>query len=275
VNYRHHFHAGNFADLLKHAGILALVAAKKARPGPLTVIDTHAGAGLYDLKGEMALKSGEAEAGIARLMADPGAPPVFDGLKAAVQRANPDGTLRFYPGSPLLTASALGSKDRLVACELREDDARTLKQNLKGVRPAIETVVGDGFATAASRGAGPGDQLVLIDPPFERADDYAQIQHCVAALLKRPSPDPVLVWTPLKDLETFDSLLRGLEDLDPPSVLVVEARLRPLDNPMRLNGCALLLINGPDSVEAALRSACDWVVSALGEPGGRARVWRL
>ncbi|HEY2662097.1 MAG TPA: 23S rRNA (adenine(2030)-N(6))-methyltransferase RlmJ [Caulobacteraceae bacterium] len=274
MNYRHHFHAGNFADLVKHAGLLALLEALKRAPGPLTVIDTHAGAGLYDLRGEMAVKSGEAAAGVVRLMEDKVAPAVFEPLKAAVRRANPAGGLRFYPGSPALTVGALGPKDRLVACELRDEDARTLRLNLKAGQ-GVEIVVADGYATAVAKAPAKGSALVLIDPPFERADDYVQIQRCVAALLRRNRQIPVMVWLPLKDLETFDGLLRGLEDLDPPPVLVAEARLRPLTDPMKMNGCALLLLNAPDGLEEVLRAACGWVVSALGEPGGEARVWRL
>jgi 23S rRNA (adenine2030-N6)-methyltransferase len=259
MNYRHHFHAGNFADLLKHAGLLAVLEAMTGPSAPLTVIDTHAGAGLYDLSGEMARKSGEGEAGI--------------GL-ARVRAANGGGVLRFYPGSPWLSAAALRGGDRLIACELRDEDGRALKQHLPQTKAAVEVVIGDGFAAAAAR-IPTGNVLVLIDPPFERADDYARVQACVGAALRRNVKAAVMVWLPLKDLETFDALLRSLEGLEPPPILVVEARLRALDDPMRLNGCALLLINVPERVNGALSEACAWVVRVLGEPGGGARVWRL
>lgn len=274
MNYRHHFHAGNFADLVKHAGLLALLEAMTARPGALTVIDTHAGAGLYDLGGEMAKKSGEAEAGIVRLMQDRAAPAVFAPLQTAAAAANSGGGARFYPGSPWLAARALRGGDRLIACELREEDGRALKQHLPPTKAAVEVVIGDGYQTAAARTPS-GRTLVLIDPPFERADDYDQVRRCVGAILGRNPEAAIMVWVPLKDLETFDGLLRGLEARDPPPILVAEARLRPLSNPMRMNGCALLLIHAPESLEPVLRKACGWVVDALGEPGGEARVWRL
>lgn len=275
MNYRHHFHAGNFADLVKHAGLLALLQAMSGAAKPLTVIDTHAGAGLYDLQGEMARKSGEAEAGIARLMQDATATAAFRPLKAAVAKANRGGALRFYPGSPWLTVDALRTGDRLIACELREEDGRALKKHLPATKAAVEVVIGDGFATAAERTPGKGAALVLIDPPFERADDYARVQRCVGAVLRRNPQAVVMVWVPLKDLETFDSLLRGIEALDPPPVLVAEVRLRPLRDPMRMNGCALLFINAPEGLEPPLREACGWVVGAVGEPGGESRSWRL
>ena len=107
LNYRHHFHAGNFADLVKHAVLLAVLERLLRDPAPLAVLDTHAGAGGYDLLGAEAKKSGEAERGVARLMADETAPAAFDSLKAAVRKLNPDGALRFYPGSPWLAVKAL------------------------------------------------------------------------------------------------------------------------------------------------------------------------
>ncbi len=274
MNYRHHFHAGNFADLVKHAGLLALLRGLSGAAKRLTVIDTHAGAGLYDLQGEMARKSGEAQAGVGRLM-EGAAPAAFGPLKSAVAKANRGRELRFYPGSPWLTADALGAGDRLIVCELREEDGRALKKHLPATKAVVEVVVGDGFATAAERTPGKGAALVLIDPPFERADDYAQVQRCLGAVLRRNPQAVAMVWLPLKDLETFDSLLRGVEALDPPPVLVVEVRLRPLRDPMRMNGCALLFINAPEGLEPPLREACNWVVGALGEPGGESRIWRL
>jgi 23S rRNA (adenine2030-N6)-methyltransferase len=126
LNYRHAFHAGNFADVMKHAILLELLAALTRESGGLTVIDTHAGAGIHDLRGGEASRTGEAAGGVVKLMAAE-APPVFDSLKAAVRRANRGDEIRFYPGSPLLIADALRARDRLIACELRPDDYAALK----------------------------------------------------------------------------------------------------------------------------------------------------
>lgn len=276
MNYRHHFHAGNFADLIKHAALLAALAPLTA-PGapPLTVIDTHAGAGLYDLDGDMARKSGEAALGVARLIADLTAPAVFAPLKAAVDQVNPAGGLRFYPGSPWLTAQALRAGDHLTAYELRPEDALALTSVLKPLRAPAEVICADGFDSAPQRLAKAGAALILIDPPFERPDDYERAAAALAALLARGPAATIMIWTPLKDLETFDRLLRGIELINAPPTLVAETRLRPLDNPMRLNGCALTITNPPPSLEAALRPACDWIVERLGQRGGEARVWTL
>jgi 23S rRNA (adenine2030-N6)-methyltransferase len=273
LNYRHVFHAGNFADLLKHACLTAALARMTAGGAALNVIDTHAGAGVYDLDSAEAKKSGEASAGGGRLMTDPAAPAVFDPLKAEVEKLNPSGELRRYPGSPILIAGLLRPGDSFTACELRPDDFAVLKQTLN--RPGMEALCADGYQAAPSRIPAGGEVLVLIDPPFERGDEYQLILACVNAVLRRNRAASVMIWLPLKDLETFDGFLRGLEALSPPRVLVAEARLRPLDDPMRMNGCALVIINDPAGLEQAAAEACDWVVRALGEAKGRARVWRL
>ena len=274
MNYRHHFHAGNFADLAKHAALLAILRRLTAQGPPLTVVDTHAGAGIYDLHGDMARKSGEAEAGIVRLMADPAAPSVFAELKAAVARANPAKDLRFYPGSPLLTAWSIRPVDRLFAFEMRPEDARGLGEALAPFDNA-RAIAGDGFEAVAARVPARGQALVVIDPPFERADDYQRVVTGLSAILTANPAAVVLVWTPLKDLETFDWLLRAFEEAGAPPTVVAEIRLRPLSDPLRLNGCALTVTNAPAGLEADLRRVCDWVVKTLGEPGGEARVWML
>jgi len=273
MNYRHIFHAGNFADLVKHALLTRLLARLTNGAAPLAVVDTHAGAGLYDIESDEAARSGEAEAGIGRLMADSAAPAVFDRLKAEVANLNPQKGLRRYPGSPWLIARALRDGDRLTACELRPDDFAMLKQAVTGPRAAL--LCADGYGVAAERiRPGPAN-LVLIDPPFERGDEYAAITACVGRVLRRDRADVILIWLPLKDLETFDGFLRGLEALDPPPTLVAETRLRRLDDPMRLNGCALVVINDPPGTEQAAAEACGWVAETLGEAGAAGRVWRL
>ncbi|MGC3971916.1 MAG: 23S rRNA (adenine(2030)-N(6))-methyltransferase RlmJ [Pirellulales bacterium] len=181
MNYRHAFHAGNFADLVKHAGLLRLLSELTAAGAPLTVIDTHAGRGLYDLAGAEARKSGEAEAGIAKLMAAPDAPPEFRPLTGAVAALNKGGEVRRYPGSPWLIAEALRAGDRYVACELRAEEHAALAQALKG-RPGVRTLNADGYLAAVEQCPAQGRVLVLIDPPFEKPDDYGRIVETLAAL---------------------------------------------------------------------------------------------
>jgi 23S rRNA (adenine2030-N6)-methyltransferase len=246
--------------------------------GPLTVVDTHAGAGLYDLGGEAAAKSGEAALGVGRLMADPSTPPAFAPLKGAVVAVNSGGPLRLYPGSPWLIVQALRPGDAYVGCELRPDDYGVLAREIgraaaaKGVRAT--TLRRDGYGEAAARLKGSQSPLLLlIDPPFERGDEYAQVLDTLAALKGRRAAC-ALVWLPLKDLETFDAFLRGLDALDLSDVAVAQVRLRRLSDPMRMNGCALVMIGVPDVVAQA-EAICAWIASRLGEPGSRGLVCDL
>ena len=272
MNYRHAFHAGNFADLQKHAILLALLEALKAQTPALSVIDTHAGAGAYDLGGEMARRSGEAEAGIFRLIESGDAPAVFAPLIARFRAMNggQDGPL--YPGSPLLIAGGLRRDDRYTACELRDDDFDLLRRSLAPYAFA-QASKADGFETAAARAGRGGRAFVLIDPPFERPDDYARIVGATRDVLAR-DPDAVLaIWTPLKDLETFDAFIRALETVTD-DALVAEVRLRPLLDPMKMNGSAMVMVGAPASIEPAVAAATEWIVQRLGQKGGSARIWR-
>jgi len=246
VNYRHAFHAGNFADLMKHAILLQILGAMTDGGPPLTVIDTHAGAGLYDLASDGARRTRESDAGIGALLAAASPPPVFKTLLDAVQRLNSGRSGRLYPGSPVLIAGALRPGDRLIACEARADDAATLRAALQGYA-AAEVLKADGWEAGLQRAlAGRGARLVLIDPPFERADEAASIVAAVRRLLASLPRATIAIWTPIKDLASFDALLGQVEDAAPRApVLVAQVRLRPLTDPMRLNGCALLVINPP------------------------------
>ena len=279
LNYRHHFHAGNFADVMKHGLWLQLLVRLTADPAPLTVIDTHAGAGLYDLEDAMARRSGEADAGVGRLMTDETAPAVFDPLKAAVRAVNPKGGLRFYPGSPLLTVAALRRGDRYDGCELRAEDQEALRVLLARGKAANQAAAGailtDGYEQLGRKATGERARLTyLIDAPFERGDEYDQIVTSVARALEVSPASVFAIWAPLKDLETFDALLRRLEALKPSSLLAAEARLRPMLNPMTMNGSAMILIGAPNlSDEAA--AICEWVAKGCGDEGAKAVVRKL
>jgi 23S rRNA (adenine2030-N6)-methyltransferase len=272
MNYRHAFHAGNFADLHKHTILLAILSALQSQSDALAVIDTHAGAGAYDLSGEMARRSGEAQAGIFRLRAASDAPAVFGPLLGAVLKINSGQEGDLYPGSPLLIARALRETDRYAGCELRPDDMSLLAKTLAPYANA-QALEADGYATAAAQAGRGGRSFVLIDPPFERPDDYARIAETTRAVLKR-APDAVLaIWLPLKDLETFDAFLRAMETVTS-DLLVAELRLRPLTDPMKMNGSAMVMVGAPAGLDASAAEAGDWIAARLGEPGGRSRVWR-
>ena len=271
MNYRHAFHAGNFADLLKHAALTLCLESLARRPGAMTLIDTHAGAGVYDLTGDAA-RSREAEAGIARLIAAADRPPRIEALAAEVARLNPQGGATVYPGSPLLIAGRLRPDDRYVGFELNPPVLDLLEQALEPFPQAVG-MGGDGYDQAPSWAARAQGAFVLIDPPFERPDDYLRAADTAAAIVRADPRAMVAIWTPLKDMETFDGFLRRLDQAGAKRVLVAEARLRPLTNPMKMNGCAVVVLNPPVGAEAAASEICGWVAQRLGEADARAEVW--
>ncbi|HEY1560135.1 MAG TPA: 23S rRNA (adenine(2030)-N(6))-methyltransferase RlmJ [Caulobacteraceae bacterium] len=271
MNYRHAFHAGNFADLFKHAVLLELLAKVATAPGPLTVIDTHAGAGAYDLGSDAARRTGEGSAASV-LMAEEASPGVFAPLKSAVGRLNQTGERR-YPGSPLLIAQALRARDQLIACETSREDFEILREILR--RPAGSFAVReDGWEVARLRTPrSPASVLVLIDPPYEAAGDPQRAAQALGQVLGRNAKAVVAVWAPLKDLASFDALLSDLEDAARGlPMLVAEARLRPPDDPLRLNGCAMIVVNPTPDLEAKAREAADWIAQAFGGGIGVGRV---
>lgn len=272
MNYRHAFHAGNFADLVKHAALLQALARLQGGRGPLAVIDTHAGRGLYRLDGAESRRSGEAEVGVRRLMAAVEPPLAMASLAAAVRAANGEGAVTRYPGSPWLIAQALRAGDSYLACELRPEEHGALAALLRN-RPGVRTACADGYAVAAAQVPPKGAALVLIDPPFERGDDYARILDTLVAVRRRNPLASALVWLPLKDLETFDRFLRDLEDVADGPVLVAEARMRPLADPLKMNGCALALL-GLEDMADPLRAVCGWTADVLGQ-AGQAKVYRV
>jgi len=271
MNYRHSFHAGNFADLVKHALVLWLLR-ERQKVGPVVALDTHAGAGLYDLTGD-ATRSREAEAGVERLMAAVDRPPLIEALAREVAALNPGGGVRFYPGSPVLIARALRIDDAYVGFELREEVAGLLRESLSGFARA-RGEIGDGYERVRAEASQTRAPLVLIDPPFERPDDYLRAAETAGAIIRTDPEAIVAIWTPLKDMETFDGFLRRLASVSGAPTLVAEARLRPLTNPMKMNGCAMVVVRPPEGAEAAASEICSWVAASLGETGAKAAVWR-
>lgn len=271
LNYRHAFHAGNFADLVKHAALLWLLAQMQGDERSLQVIDTHGGAGLYDLRGPEARRSGEAEAGLMRLLAQTAPAPEMAALIAAVAEANGRKETILYPGSPWLIARTLRVGDRYDVFEMQPDEHARLSELLAG-RSGVTTYCADGFAGAAGVMGTAARRLVLIDPPFERADDYERSCDLATEALGRDPATTLLIWLPLKDLHTLDVFVRDLEDAcEPAPLLIAEARMRPLEDPMKMNGCALALVNPPPGAQPVLQAICEAVVA--GAQGGKAQVW--
>ncbi|HJP99513.1 MAG TPA: 23S rRNA (adenine(2030)-N(6))-methyltransferase RlmJ [Rhodanobacteraceae bacterium] len=253
MNYRHAFHAGNFADVFKHAILLALLDALTAKDKPLCYLDTHAGRGAYRLDDPEALKTGEWRDGIGRLSDDAHAPSPLHRYVAAIRACNPDGVLRVYPGSPLLAAQALRPNDRLVLCEMQPEEAAALRGQFHS-DPRAHVHHRDGYA-ALNALVPPAEKrgLVLIDPPFEAQEgEFAAIEGALSKAHARWPNGVYAVWYPIKSHRAIAPFHRRLSQAPFDRVLVAELMVLPDDSPLRLNGCGVLIANPPWQVDKTL-----------------------
>ena len=278
VNYRHGFHAGNHADVLKHVALLALLESLARKDTPYFVLDTHAGRGRYLLQGEQADATGEARGGIFRLYVLHGLPALLQRFLRRVQADNPVGALVTYPGSPLLVAQAMRPQDRLFACELQPDEARALGQLFKD-DARVTTLARDGYGAmkallppkAHTNGIARG--LVLVDPPYEAQEaEFATILAALADALARWPTGIFAVWYPIKQRRTLAPFLRKAAALPCRSALVAELQVRPDDSPLRLNGSGMLVLNAPYQFDEALAPVLPVLERLLGETGASSRL---
>jgi 23S rRNA (adenine2030-N6)-methyltransferase len=274
MNYRHGYHAGNFADVLKHTALVELLHLLTAKDKKLFVLDTHAGAGGYDLGGSLAGRTREAEQGVFRLLEAPraGMPAPVSRYLAAVSAfdrkfGTRDGTLRRYPGSPRLIRSALRSGDRLVACELHPQEALALKREFAGDQ-AVDVRQQDGYRAVKALLPPPERRgLVLLDPPFEATNEFEVLLRAVRNGLHRFATGCYAVWYPIKD----EAAAAGFVDaLAGDKTLHLELSV-PASAPGKLAACGLLVMNPPWRFEEAMRQALPWIAERLG-PGVRATI---
>ena len=278
MNYRHAFHAGNHADVLKHIVLLALVDALKRKDTPFFVLDTHAGRGRYLLGGAESRKTSEADEGVFRLLDAPHLPALVEAYLRAVQANNPVGALVAYPGSPLLVAQAMRDQDRLAACELQPEEAAALK-DLFADDPRVAVHARDGYgAMKALLPPRAGTQriargLVLIDPPYEAQDaEYPQIIAALRDALERWPAATYAVWYPIKQRRTLQPFFRKAAALPSRGAFVAELQVRPDDSPLRLTGSGMLVLNPPWQLEHALAPVLPVLAAALGEAGASQRL---
>ena len=275
MNYRHAFHAGNFADVVKHATLARILTHLAVKPAAFRVIDTHAGAGLYDLTGEEASRSGEWHAGIERLIAAPIAAPVralLDPYLDAVSALNGAAALAIYPGSPALVRALLRPQDRLVACELEPQAAAALAGNFAGDR-RVKTVAIDGWV-ALNAYVPPAERrgLVVVDPPFEDARDFVRVAHGFEAAHRKWATGIYLLWYPIKGRQGPDALARALKRSGIGKILRAELAVAatPVQGP--LGGCGLIVVNPPFMLERELAAILPALRTILAGRGGSQRL---
>ncbi|MBS0385087.1 MAG: 23S rRNA (adenine(2030)-N(6))-methyltransferase RlmJ [Proteobacteria bacterium] len=272
MNYRHAFHAGNHADVLKHLVLVFCLDALKRKPAPCAVLDTHAGSGTYDLLSDEALRSPEWRDGIARLWDWRAAPPAVAGYREAIRAFNDDGVLRTYPGSPALIAAALRESDVLDACELHPADARALRKALRA--PNVRIHERDGWEAlgallppAQSRG------LVLIDPPYEQAGELERGAQALGGALKRFGHGVYCWWRPMKSEGALDAADAEVRAQGARQMLRVDLWVDTPQPQGRLLGSSLLLLNPPFGLADTLREALPALAERLaaGQAGSRLR----
>lgn len=252
LSYRHLFHAGNHADVLKHCVLCAVLDYFNRKDSPYWYIDTHAGAGRYDLRTTQAMQNAEYQSGVMRLWGRQGLPPGLAILMAQVRGFNPRGELRFYPGSPLLAQAMLRDADRLHLFELHPADAAALHKLLSPSGRRARVRHEDGFAGLRSLLPPPPRRaVVLIDPPYEIKADYRTVQYTLDDALRRFAQGCYLVWYPLLGGRGRIVLGERLEAAGYPAWLRVELQVADSRSP-GMHGSGLFVVNPPWTLAGTL-----------------------
>ncbi|MBZ9704741.1 MULTISPECIES: 23S rRNA (adenine(2030)-N(6))-methyltransferase RlmJ [unclassified Mesorhizobium] len=256
MNYRHAYHAGNFADVLKHVVLTRLLEYLKQKDKAFRVIDTHAGIGRYDLSSPEAQKTGEWQGGIGRLVdAAPEAQaamllaPYLD----AVRACNADGPLKKYPGSPLVARHLLRKQDRLSAIELHPKDVAKLKTEFAGDFQTRVIELDGWLALGAHLPPKEKRGLVLIDPPFEEEGEFGRLVDGLAKAHKRWPGGIYALWYPIKDRKAVIGFRKALKETGVPKLLDIEFEIRPASQEPNLDGSGLVVANPPFTLEGELR----------------------
>ncbi len=276
MNYRHTYHAGNFADVVKHAVLALIVRHLTKKDAPFRYLDTHAGIGAYDLQGDEASRTGEWREGAGRLWDMPlaaDAEALLAPWRDAVGKLNPDGALRYYPGSPEIVRGLARANDRLTLCELHPEDAARLRWRY-GREKRVTVVEIDGYS-ALNAYLPPKERrgCVLTDPPFEEAGEFRRMTEGLQRAHAKWPGGTYALWYPIKDVMETDGFLRNVGKAGIPSILTGELFLTRPNDPSRLNGCGLIVVNPPFTLAQDLKVLLPALAERLGRDGGaRGRV---
>ncbi|RWM93183.1 MAG: 23S rRNA (adenine(2030)-N(6))-methyltransferase RlmJ [Mesorhizobium sp.] len=256
MNYRHAYHAGNFADVVKHAVLSRLVEYLKQKDKAFRVIDTHAGIGRYDLASVEAGKTGEWQGGIGRLSEatlERRTAALLQPYLEAVRLENPDGGLRRYPGSPLIVRHLLRQQDRLTAIELHSEDAARLKAVFAGDFQTRVIELDGWLALGAHLPPKEKRGLVLVDPPFEEEGEFQRLVENLRRAHRRWPGGIYALWYPIKDRKAVAAFRAALKETGIPKLLDIGFEIRPASSEPSLDGSGLVVVNPPFTLEAELR----------------------
>lgn len=274
MNYRHIFHAGNFADVFKHAVLTLLLKSLAAKDKPFVYLETHAGSGRYDLESEAARKTGEARGGIGRLWPQRENFPELADYFSAVQALNRGGSLRFYPGSPRLARALLRAQDRMALFELVPEECARLRDEFAR-ETQVQIFCQDGYGGLKAQ-LPPHERrgLALIDPPYEAGGEFTQAFEGLRMAHERWATGIFALWYPVKERAPVARLHRALQESGIRKILCAELMLYPEDTAFRLNGSGMIVVNPPWKLDETLRDLLPRLFRALQgeERGGRAGV---
>jgi 23S rRNA (adenine2030-N6)-methyltransferase len=271
MNYRHAYHAGNFADVVKHVVLALVIEHLRLKPAPFRIIDTHAGIGVYDLASEAAQKTGEWREGIGRLTAaklSPAAAAVLAPYLDIVRRLNPGDALLRYPGSPLLARELMRAGDRLVVNELHPEDQDELKR-LFAHDPQVRVMALDAW-TALKALLPPPERrgVMLIDPAFEQTGELARLVGGLKEAARRFATGTFLLWYPIKEMAPVDAFRREVAALGLPKAMSIELMIRGGTDETRLNGAGLIAVNAPFTLSAKLDALLPELARVLAQGDG-------
>jgi 23S rRNA (adenine2030-N6)-methyltransferase len=263
MNYRHLYHAGNFADVFKHVILTALLQAMQRKPKPFCYIETHAGAGKYKLNSVTAHKTQEFEQGIRRVWARTDTPALITDYLEIVKKFNMSGRLHTYPGSPCVARQLLRANDRMVLCELQSEVFAQLRQEFANTRHA-KVYLEEGYGVLKAvlpplerRG------VVLIDPAFEQANEFKNLVRQVHAAYQRWETGVYALWYPLKSRVAVQKFQRDLIATGISRILLIQLCVYPDDVELRLNGAGVVIINPPYQLDTVISSVLPWLSETL------------
>ncbi|NNM59726.1 MAG: 23S rRNA (adenine(2030)-N(6))-methyltransferase RlmJ [Legionellales bacterium] len=263
MNYQHAFHAGGVSDVFKHWILVLLLEKLSQKPTPFGVLDTHAGAGFYDLSTERSQKTQEYQEGIARLIHLKEVPPAFASYLALIKQCQglPD-KLQHYPGSPYIIKHYLREHDSLIACDSHPETYRWLQRNLDA-KYDKRVALHEQDAYLAMKAFLPLKEkrgLVLIDPPFEKEREFQQISEALKTALHRFQQGTYAIWYPIKHRPPVRAFHEVLQSFVPHQFLIVELLRRNDNDAKTLNGCGMVIINPPWELQETLASTLPWLV---------------
>ncbi|EGR2119110.1 23S rRNA (adenine(2030)-N(6))-methyltransferase RlmJ [Vibrio cholerae] len=272
LSYRHSFHAGNHADVLKHIVQSLILNSLQQKEKPFVYHDTHSGVGRYDLTHEWSEKTGEYKQGIARVWQQDNIPAELDSYLDAIRQLNQGETLRYYPGSPRVARAHLREQDRMVLTELHPSDYPLLEQEFHRDRQ-VSIYKEDGFARLkASLPPQERRGLVLIDPPYELAKEYGDVVRAIAQSYKRWATGIYAIWYPVVNRCDIDDMLEGLQGLEIRKILQIELGVAPDTNERGMTASGMIVINPPWTLESQMQTILPFLKQAIAPATGHYKV---